>query len=190
MTAPRLPRWHRLTRLLAALCLGLSAVIAIEIAGTPSAGRSTPLDGPGQRPRAARAPHDDTSFSLPPVSTFNEVAARPLFSDTRRPSAFAAATADARPTFVLVGTVLSSQARDALIRHGQPAQVDHVAEGQTIDGWTVGSILPDRVIFTNAGARLEVTAKDATTIANAPPRRGRTSSSSNLSSVPAPTNKE
>ncbi len=186
MTAIRLPRWDRLTQLLALLCLGLGALIAVEITDSPSPGS---LVDAGARPRAVKAAHDDASFSLPPPSTFTEVVTRPLFSDTRRPSAFAAATPDAHPTFVLVGTVLSSHARDALIRHGQPAKVDHVAEGQAIDGWTVDSIQSDRVIFTNAGERIEVTAK-AATIANAPPRRGSGPSSSNLSSVPKPTTKE
>lgn len=187
MTAVRLLRRHGLTRLLAVLCLGLGAVIAIEITDRPS---TAPLEDPGVHPRAAKAARDDATFVLPPASTFSEIVARPLFSDTRRPSAFAASTPDAHPSFVLVGTILSSQARDALIRHGQPARVDHVAEGQTIDGWTVDSILADRVIFTNAGARLEVSAKEATTIANAPPRRTNSSPSNNLTSVPKPASKE
>jgi hypothetical protein len=186
----RLPQWHRLTRLLAVLCLGLGAVIAIEMSASPSSDEPAPQESAGAHPRVAKAAHDDASFVLPPASTFSEVVARPLFSDTRRPSAFAAAAADAHPAFVLVGTVLSSQARDALIRHGQPARVDHVAEGQTIDGWTVDSIQADRVIFTNAGARLEVSAKDATTIANAPARRPNSSPSNNLTSVPERPSKE
>ncbi|MBV8534030.1 MAG: hypothetical protein JO128_00475 [Alphaproteobacteria bacterium] len=187
MTAMGLPHGHRLSRLLAVLCLALGAVIATEIADSPSTAPPTASD---TRPRAAKAAPDDASFTLPPVSTFSEVVARPLFSDTRRPSTFAAASPDARPTFVLVGTVLSSQARDALIRHGQPARVDHVAEGQTLDGWTVDSILPDRVIFANAGTRLEVSAKEATTIAAAPEHRRNSSPSNNLTSVPEPPSKE
>jgi hypothetical protein len=178
---------HRpLTRLLAALCAGLGALVAIEIAEGPG---TAPLPPPNAGPRPTKAAPDDAGFALPPASTFSDVVARPLFSDTRRPSSVATAAPDAHPTFVLVGTVLSSEARDALIRHGQPARVDHVAEGQTIDGWTVDSILPDRVVFTNAGARIEVSAKDATTIANAP-RRGSSSSTNNLTSVPEPTSKE
>ncbi len=182
MTALHVP----LTRLLAALCTGLGALIAVEIADRPS---PAPLQSPSASPRASKAAHDDAGFVLPPASAFSDVVARPLFSDTRRPSTVATATPDARPTFVLVGTVLSSEARDALIRHGQPARVDHVAEGQTIDGWTVDSILPDRVVFTKAGGRLEVSAKEATTIANSP-RRGGSSSSNNLTSVPEPASKE
>lgn len=190
MTTLRLPHLRRLTRVLAALCLAFVAVIAVELA----AGGSSPLppDPSPTRTRAA-APKETAGFSLPPASSYDEIVTRPLFSDTRRPSAFSTASADAHPNFVLVGTVLSSTSRDALIRHGQPARVDHVAEGQTLDGWTVQSIEPDRVIFANAGANLEVTAKNAS-IAAAPPRErrgaGEREQPSNLTSVPNPANKE
>lgn len=190
MTALRLPHLRRPTRLLAALCLALVAVVAVEL--TASHPSPLPPDTSAARPHAQAILRDAASFSLPPASTFDEIVTRPLFSDTRRPSAFSTASADAHPNFVLVGTVLSSTTRDALIRHGQQARVDHVSEGQSLDGWTVQSIQPDRVIFANAGASLEVTAKNAS-IAAAPPRRHHGADeqpASNLSSVPNSANKE
>jgi type II secretory pathway component PulC len=171
---------------LALLCLGLSVIVAAELIDAPA--RTAFVAAGKLRPMSA--PSSDTGrVSMPPRSTYDEVVARPLFSDARRPSAFSAAAADANPAFVLVGTVLSRQERSALIRHGQPARVDHVVEGQSIDGWTVHSIASDRVVFTNAGASLTVSAKGAThTTAHPAPSQRRPDGP--LSIVPSPLTKD
>lgn len=161
------PRPRRLTHLLAFACVGLAGIVALELTAAPG---MPPSDQPPTHPPATAAGSDTVRFAMPPADSYAEIETRPLFSNTRRPSAFAAATAQAHPNFVLVGTILSHDERDALIKHGQPARVDHVTEGQAVDGWTVDSILPDRVIFTNAGARLEVKAKESDA---APASRGR-----------------
>ena len=184
MSAWRLSRLGRAPRLLALTCLGLAAVVAVELTDAPAA---PPTIGSATVGPATPPAREVESFSMPPRSIYDDVLARPLFSDTRRPSAFAA-TAAQHPTFLLVGTVVSQQERSALIRHGQPAHVDHVAEGQSLDGWTVSSIRPDRVVLTNAGARLAVTAKGETSVTAHPePMRHP---SGPLSSVPSPPSKD
>ncbi len=181
MTALLSPGPRRAMRLLGLLCLGLGAVIALELSGD----RGAPPAPAGGAPGKARRPGADAGFAMPPASTFAEIVARPLFSDTRRPSADIGAQAEARPDFVLVGTILSRETRDALVRHGRPARVDHVAQGQSLDGWTVHSILSDRVIFTRADARLEVKAKDGPVLA-VQPRGGAVRETARVDASPAP----
>ena len=148
---------QRSTHLLALLCLALCGVIAAELTGGENA-PVTKSAGPA-RPPAATDRYADPRFALPPAATYAAIEARPLFSDTRRPAAGIAAAPEARAHFLLVGTIISKHGRVALIRHGQPARVDHVAEGQSLDGWTIRSILPDRVVFGRGQARLELKEK-------------------------------
>ena len=182
MNAWILPRVSRTTRVLALACTGLCTVIAAELAASPPAPPSS-APTPSSRGPAASVDAND-GFAMPPLSAYGDVLARPLFSDTRRPAAVAAAAANARSTFVLVGTILSRQERSALIKHGQPSHIDHVVEGQTVDGWIVESIAPDRVVFANAGARVSVTAKGETRVTS---HAGSTDnrSSGTVSSVPS-----
>lgn len=155
---------QRTPLLLGALALALCAVITLEIV---EAGRAPPVvvSGAPRAPISSRQP--STRFSLPPLARYQEVTARPLFSETRRPPLESAAAGDAQSAaFVLIGIVISPASRYALIAHGRPLHTDRAIVGQQLDGWTVRSILPDRVIFARADHSLELKPRDA-----APPAR-------------------
>jgi hypothetical protein len=111
--------------------------------------------------RKAEAVATPSRFTLPPLSGYAEVTARPLFSETRRPPLEAASLGDAQSaTFVLIGIVISATERYALIEHGRPLHLDRAREGQELDGWTVMSVLPDRVLFQRGDRNLELKARD------------------------------
>jgi len=160
MIGSRRHRPGRTPLLLAAACAALVGGIYIEL-------DSPDIEPPAKAAMAAarepeQRPIQDPSFSMPPLRNFSGVLSRPLFSETRRPPLQPAVAADARAaTFTLVGTILSAQERHALVEHGQPARLERISEGQDIDGWTVEQILPDRVVFGRADARIEIKAKDS-----------------------------
>jgi len=101
------------------------------------------------------------AFKMQPFSDLAVVQTRPLFSPTRRPAAPTASALSkpsAAASFTLVGILISPAGRYALLESGQPARLSRVTEGQQIDGWTVTSILPDRVVLRSASGQSEVRA--------------------------------
>ena len=154
---PGIANRGRATLLLLALCIGIAAVICVEINdATPE-----PVSAPRSSSRNTdRNDGSETStFSMPPLGGYSDVLLRPLFSSTRRPARDAAAVVPSSG-FTLVGIVRSAHESHALIEHGNPHRLDRVAEEQELDGWTVETILDDRVILRHADVRLEVKEKD------------------------------
>jgi general secretion pathway protein N len=140
--AMRLSSQHMVGVVLGALCLGFGAIAADEFLAAPVA-REQPAPAAAKTP-AASTP---TSFTLPPLQHFAMVTQRPLFSPDRKPQQHADDTAGAWSSFVLAGVIITPQSREALVLHGKPQTVAHIEEGQALEGWTVTSIYPDRVVF-------------------------------------------
>jgi general secretion pathway protein N len=142
--ATRLFSHHAVGIFLGALCLGLGALAASEF-------RATPVPTQGQEPPSApsKTPATTTTaaFSLPPVQRFAIVTERPLFSPNRKPPQHTDDAAGAWPSFVLAGIIITPASREALVLHGKPQSIAHIQEGQALEGWTVTSIDPDRVVF-------------------------------------------
>ena len=155
---------------LAAACLGLGAVVFVELTAAPShSGDPVAASAAIRAPDPAGTPH----FSLPPLARFSAVTARPLFSPSRRPAP-ASATVGPWSSFVLAGVIITPQSREALILHGNPPVAAHIALDQRIDGWTVTSILPDRVVLKHNGEAHEIRLPQNAAAAAAPyeaPRR-------------------
>jgi hypothetical protein len=164
----RRTRRRRAPLVLAAIAAALGVLIyfesgppAIELPANAAAGPDRRADAPGP---------DGAGFAMPPLRSFAEVLARPLFSPTRRPTLDVQAASDAQSSgFTLVGIVISPGEHHALIEHGQPPHLERLVEGQELDGWTVDAILPDAVALRRADQRLELKAKDAPSAA--PQRR-------------------
>jgi hypothetical protein len=149
-------RMQRITIVaLALICLGLAAILDLEWQAPLAA------DGLPATPDAKAARIADESppprFSLPPIENFAAVTARPLFIQDRRPVAESASgSVGPWSSLTLAGIVIAPGSREALIRHGTPATVVHLREGQTVDGWTLRSILSDRVVLSNGAERHEL----------------------------------
>ena len=135
-----------------------SASVAVAASLPPSAPAPASASGP--------------VFAMPPLSSFADVLARSLFSETRRRPKAGTAHDDKPADFTLVGIVVSPTERRALLSHGRPAQLEHVAVGQSIDGWTVTAIEPSRVLLAQGSRETEIaTGKKA---GRAPARSGDT----------------
>jgi len=139
---------------LLAVCLVCAAVVYRELASeTPSliAGGAEPAVTPAISPPAA----EDGSFVMPPLATYSEVTARPLFSASRRPATAVQQTA-VMSSLALAGVVISRDGRVALIRQGKSPGLTRAREGQQVGGWTVRSIAADRVVVSDGVAVAEL----------------------------------
>lgn len=157
-----------------ALCLVFASLIYLELdqqaEGSP--GIAAADERPPAKPSVApqEAPPEAVVFAMPARTAYNEVLERPPFSEMRRPApAGAAETAVDQPIVAtVIGTIVSASGVRALIEHGEPAQLARVVEGQEIEGWTVKSILKDKVVLTRSGSTIELKVKGNPNQATAP----------------------
>lgn len=132
--------------------------------------------------RAVAARQDPAILSAPaptvlppaptPKAAFAEIAERPLFESTRRPFIAKPAPASLPPapvvaapppapppaptslrgTHMLVGVVVIKDSRIALLKPVAAPDVLRVAEGDTVQGWTVRRIVDDRILLQAGGS--------------------------------------
>lgn len=132
------------------VCAGLAAIVAWQLTNglplAPTVTAAPPVAPPlavGERPPPPRPPAE---------AAVGQIAARPLFSDTRRPyqpppePVAQAAPERAQPALPLelAGTFLTAtdQAALLLVSGGSPAWL---RKGELIDGWRIEDIAQDRV---------------------------------------------
>lgn len=141
--------FDRITSLLGGTCLGLAAVVAIELSMphfTSDAAVTT---------EAATDLTQINSLSAyvpPTIETFAEVLDRPLFFEGRQlppePVQQAAAEVPLEPLkLTLEGVALTGSSRVALLRDQRDNAMVQVAEGTVHDGWTLEDIEPDKAVF-------------------------------------------
>jgi hypothetical protein len=126
------------------VCAGLAGTIVFELS-SPLAPQVTAAHPAAPLPEFAPPPDP---FDPPPRDLFGEIAARPLFSASRRPFVSEDQPAenpqDESVAIELVGTLLTGQGRAALLQpQGQNAR--WVLAGQQIAGWQVVAIQRDEV---------------------------------------------
>lgn len=122
---------------------------------------STPAPVPaGALPQPA-APVPDR---VGPLSQYAEAAARPLFTEDRRPRAFVATAADPGEggsgnafDYMLTGVLISPQVRLAILQPGNGGPAQRVREGAAPDGapgWRLVALQPRRAVFDGPGGRM------------------------------------
>jgi general secretion pathway protein N len=157
---------------LTALAAGLGLLIALEW----SAPIPSPIETRAPTVGAKKAAEPAPVFSLAPLASFSAVTDRPLFSPDRRPAPEASETLGSWSALVLAGIVVAPASREVLIAHGNPTKIAHLQEGQSVDGWTVRTIEPDRVVVANGGEQHELRfgKRDDERSARGNPRRATT----------------
>ena len=151
-------RFHNLLAIaltLSALSLGAYAYDKLSKPPEPvaAAGAATP---PPTETGVVNAPTKVTP--LPPLQSFSEITARPLFSATRRPPvpqkiqrskpviASAPASQKAKTgQYTLIGVIIDEKTKAALLRKGRKGEPTQVKIGQNLDGWTVEDIVAGSV---------------------------------------------
>ena len=143
--------------LLAVFAAVLVGVIALE------AGLGGSLSPAAAPPPKAAAPAQ--AKLLPPVAAqspeqaYPEMAARPLFTPTRRPAPaepVAGKAAFARGQFLLQGVIAIGDQRTALLKEKSSGKVHRVDRGQELNGITVEAVEPTEVTLAMNGEREKV----------------------------------
>ena len=99
------------------------------------------------------------AFALPPIESFADVLARPIFSQTRRPpvdDVVVAVAPDPVLDIRLRGVVLTGESRIALIIPAGGSDVVRLTENEKFEGWTLIAIEPDQVVFRREDEELTV----------------------------------
>jgi hypothetical protein len=153
----------RLTRrlALAALSIALGAALWLEVQHGAEVTNGALAAAPAPVRRSTPSSQADPAFALPPLEAYRAIAARPLFWASRRPIAAAEGAAAAPSGLTLLGVVEGKGETVALIRHGQPPQVERVHEGATLEGWTVTKVALGGVVLVNGGTEAELKPKAA-----------------------------
>ena len=111
----------------------------------------------------AAAPGAAAPVALPAVDpqALATVLERPLFSAGRRPAAAEGGAPAAAPRSALrvEGVVDAGGRRRAILRREGSAASLHLAEGDTVDGWVVRAISPDKVVLVSPAGELVLPAR-------------------------------
>jgi hypothetical protein len=143
---------------------GTAIVLALVAAGCAAA-LDQQLGEPAERPLAAATPAvptlslpalEEPALVVPPLAAYAPVVERPLFSPTRRPPVAAAPSPAVAPArggeLTLRGVVLSPHKRIALIETEGAPEPRWLAEGETLQGWTVEEVHAGHIVLSDAGA--------------------------------------
>lgn len=139
------------TMALAAINLALVAVVVVQVSSNDEHSIDPAMTDLGSSIDTTGLNPQNTEYSAPAIGYYEEVIARPLFSSNRLPPE-AAAVSDAGsakniapPTFTLIGVVITQQVTKALLLPKKGKQTVHVTPGDTVEGWRVETIQPDRI---------------------------------------------
>lgn len=164
---------------MAMICAGLGAAVAFELTGGLPLAPEVTAAPPSAPP--VDWSHEPVEFTPPSRGEIDEIAARPLFSPSRRP--FVAPKEDSAPAPVqslpsvqLIGVLVTEQQRAALVQNADGGDTSWVREGAAVAGWEVEKIEHSRVHL-RAGERLDIVELRADTAvpakARPKPRRSR-----------------
>lgn len=123
---------------------------------------------PVQSPPAAPSIAIPSPAPVSPLRTYVAIAARSLFNPDRRPDPAPLPASAAKPaapsadSYQLVGILLSSELRLALVERRQGGEVLRLREGDTLDGWMVKTVSASGVELAQANTSAELTIAPAT----------------------------
>lgn len=100
-------------------------------------------------------------YSLPPRETYTEIEQRPLFVSGRRPPAAApsqAAQSNGLDKYAILGIIAAPDRAEAVLK-APTGDTLHLRAGQALEGWTLETIQPRKLVFSSAGQRQEIELK-------------------------------
>lgn len=152
----------RSSALLLVLVLGLSAVVLAQL--RPGAAERAPVER--RIVTEAIASAGPSPAPLPALVDLTETLDRPVFSPTRRPpQAAATPVAEAAPmrpdaapppAMKLSAVVIDAGRRFALLQRFPAGDMVRVAQGDTVDGWTLSEVRADGVTLRQEDQRHEI----------------------------------
>jgi hypothetical protein len=139
--------------------LGAAAIVFAALAAWPWIVPPVPAIGQLAAPPAS-APA--SLAALPPLATYPAIVERPLFTPSRRPPPGTTAAAPGpsiESRYRLLGIVATGPKKKAFIAEG--ARHLDIAEGDTLDGWSVKEIGADRVLLASPAGEAALKLKSA-----------------------------
>jgi len=143
------------------LCVGVYATVhADEHEGSapppqiePQAQVEPQSVAPTESLTASPTTSQDVLPDFPPLETFDEIIARPLFSSTRRPKAVDepeeenSDASEIKQTWMLVGVILNTEAPIAFFAKTDGSKKISLSKGMTLDAsWTLEEVGPDHAV--------------------------------------------
>ncbi len=161
--------------LMLGICGGLAWFIYQQLMAPP------PVPVPVAGGQAASLPDlpAEPSFAMAPAAIFSAILERPIFSPTRRPPPEGTATiesADPELDVTLVGIIISAEERIALVKPKDGSRFVRLSEGDSLQGWILESIEPDRITFQRGEIEehFELSYEEPPPVQKPPRRRRRT----------------
>ncbi|WP_207063475.1 hypothetical protein [Motiliproteus sp. SC1-56] len=153
----RTPLTDRLTWVLLAVC----ALLALALVNS--------LREPGPALEAREYAHKPVALEgvvkiepPPPLSAYQEITARPLFVEGRRPPVTEAqAVAGASLPFLLEGIVITSGEKAILVRKNSGDKLQQLREGEGLSGWTLEEITANEASFSSGSREQRLVLKTA-----------------------------
>jgi hypothetical protein len=145
-------RRNPLLAALAAACVGLAAIVAVELM-TLGATPSTVAAKKGAPPEAKLLP---PLAAASPEGAYPEIGARPLWIPTRRPAppvVAASQQAFVKGQYVLQGVIMAGNTRIAMLKEKASGRIHRVELGRDVNGLHVAEVEPERVTLTQGGER-------------------------------------
>ncbi len=145
--------------LLCLLCMALVGIVHLELSrGADELGPTTAQGTPASQVKPSSL--EPASFAMAGIDSYREVLERPVFLQSRRPPPEERRGTVIQPSsLVLVGLIIAPDGQRALIQYGEPPRLQRVMVGQAIEGWSVESILADRIVVRHGDAEEELKLK-------------------------------
>ena len=147
--------------------LVLAGIVVLEIALLDFDSAAMPADegsAAEEDPATVAAAADGDVVSIPPLPAYRELAARPLFMESRRPApqqaggAAAVQRIDPGTKWKLTAVIMAGENSHVFVRGIRDNSVRRLDAGQVLDGWLLSEITPQYVTFASGDqeTRLEL----------------------------------
>ncbi len=155
--------------LLTGACVAFAAILGLQLA-SDKPNLDGVLSAPPKtvRDEAVIAP---ARFAMPPLTTFVEIEERPLFSRSRRPPLTSEAVGESAGALVLNGVIVTGTGKIALLAAPAAERMTALREGDTLAGWTLVAIHPEKVVIHNNGREQELQIADTLKRIDSPVRQ-------------------
>lgn len=154
------PVADRLSAVLLVVCLALGTLAYREWQAPAPELAAPEADAPAL---AEQAWEPLATPPTPPLASYEEIAARPLFREDRRPEPpperaprNVTQSVVRQPPLKLEGTAVTPQRRVALLRDTRSNEVTRAAAGQQLQGWEVDQVGQGWVELSNQGQRMRL----------------------------------
>jgi len=139
------------------ICIGLGSMLFVELRTDYSIAEKEPVLG-AEDMELLSLP--DASDEFPPITTYQEIVTRPLFTEDRQPYVYAGSESEtnqsrvrkklgssAQQQYLLTAVIITPDQSTALIQSGKNKEVQHVIAGETIDDWTLTEVHPQHIVL-------------------------------------------